>query len=106
MMPPLTDLIKEQMKTFAVMASAGIFTETLWQLKTYANHIAVTKTKRKKRAQKIIRIIPEAAFWVIAAVALPAFLYYCAYGKISLHAAAGFLTGLLLWKKLSHGIIK
>ena len=87
----LTELIESQAKTLTVMAAAGVLVESLWQI--------------KKRV-KIKRLISEILFWSATTAAVPAFLYYCAFGKPSVHAAAGFLIGLLLWKKICCGIIK
>lgn len=87
----LTELIVSQAKTLTVMAAAGVLVESLWQI--------------KKRV-KIKRWISEILFWSATTAAVPAFLYYCAFGKPSVHAAAGFLIGLLLWKKICCGIIK
>lgn len=87
----LTELIVSQARTLIVMAAAGVFVESMWQIKKRI------KTKRW---------ISEVMFWAAAAAAISAFLYYCAFGKLSMHAAAGFLTGLLLWKKICCGIIK
>ena len=87
----LTELIVSQAKTLTVMAAAGVLVESLWQI--------------KKRV-KIKRLISEILFWSATTAAVPAFLYYCAFGKPSVHAAAGFLIGLLLWKKICCGIIK
>lgn len=86
-----TELITSQAKTLAVMAAAGVLVESLWQI--------------KKRI-KIKKWISEIAFWAAAAVSIPMFLYYCAYGAPSVHAAIGFFAGLLLWKKICCGIIK
>lgn len=87
----LTELIVSQAKTLTVMAAAGVLVESLWQI--------------KKRV-KIKRWISEILFWSATTAAVPVFLYYCAFGKPSVHAAAGFLIGLLLWKKICCGIIK
>ena len=92
----LTELRREQAKTLAVMFCAGVFTETLWQVK---------KLLQVRCRRRVLRGAEEAVFWAAAAAALSAFLYYCSFGKISFHAAAGFLAGLLLWKKICCGII-
>lgn len=92
----LTALIISQAKTFMVMMAAGILTESLWQIK---NRLQL------RFASVWQRILEEGLFWIASVAIVPAFLYYCAYGKISLHAIAGFLLGLLLWKKLCYGII-
>lgn len=92
----LTELIEIQIKTVYVMFCAGIFTESLWRIKTCMQHIT------KKAA---VRISEELIFWAACAAALSEFLYYCSYGKISLYAVTGFLAGLLLWKRICCAII-
>lgn len=94
----LTDLIISQAATFGVMFSAGILTESLWQVKRYVQDMCADAALARKAAAAI-RILTEALFWAAAAAVLSGFLYYCAFGKLSIHAAVGFLAGLLLWKK-------
>lgn len=92
----LTELILQQAKTLSVMLCAGILTESLWQLKKYL---------QSRSRSRLIRSIQEIGFWAASAAALSAFLYYCAFGKLSLHAILGFFIGLLLWKKICCGIM-
>ena len=115
----LTALILSQAKTFAVMLAAGILTESLWQAKSILQKCmkccgsgnAWEEIEPKNAGKDIVRALPkktarplqfltEITFWFAAAATLSGFLYYCAYGKLSVHAAAGFFAGLLLWKKI------
>lgn len=96
-----TDLIKNQISTFGVMTAAGILISLLWQIKACA-----LSSKRQILSKKPIKIIIEITYWMSTAYILTSFLYYCAYGKVSFHAAAGFLAGLLLCRKIWCGIIK
>lgn len=80
----LTELIILQAKAVAVMFCAGIAVESLWQIKKHAKH----------------RAIAEVIFWISSAVIISKFLYYSAFGRMSLYSAAGFFAGLLLWKKI------
>ena len=86
----ITELIVLQAKAVAVMFCAGIVTQTLWQIKIRIKH----------------RALAELIFWPAAALILCKFLYYCAFGKLTLYSAAGFFAGLLLWKKICCGILK
>ena len=52
-----------------------------------------------------MRAVYDAAFWISAAFVISMFLYYCSYGRVTFHGAAGFLAGLLLWKKICCDII-
>lgn len=91
-----TELIASQAKTVVVMLSCGIMVESLWQARKIL----------QQRAESIcVRLLEEGLFWVASAAVLSMFLYYCAYGEISFHAAFSFLAGLLLWKKICCGII-
>lgn len=93
----LTELITDQVKTVAVMFCAGVLVESLSRLK---------KALQLKTEARPLRALEEAGFWTAAAAVLSSFLYYCAFGRISFHAAVGFLTGLLLWKKICYNIVK
>ena len=91
-----TELIISQTKTITVMFCAGIFTESLWQGK---------KLLQMRIESRILNGITEIGFWLLSSFAISMFLYYCSYGRISVHAIAGFLSGLLLWKKMCCDII-
>lgn len=93
----ITELIASQIKTVLVMAGAGVAVSLLWSMMKLAG------CRIKKKTAKVLI---EISFWVISAVTVSMFLYYCAYGRITVHAAAGFLAGLLLYKKTCYGIIK
>lgn len=92
----LTELIQGQLKTFFGMAAAGILIESLWQGKWLL-----------QRATKhfFFCVIQEIIFWFISAVVISMFMYYCSFGTLTFHGGAGFLAGLLLWKKICCGII-
>lgn len=92
----VTELIAGQAKTLMVMFAAGILIESFMQIKQLV----------QSRCGGTLRLFAaEAAFWAASAVSLSSFLYYCAYGRISVHALVGFLAGVLLWKKICCGII-
>lgn len=96
MMLELTELIIEQSRTVLVMFCAGVATETFWQIKTEG---------QRRTGIKVIKAAMEAVFWIISAFVISAFLYYSCFGKMTFTALLGLLTGLLLWKKILHGII-
>lgn len=58
------------------------------------------------RSPRLRRAIIDLHFWIAAAFVLSMFLYYCAWGKLSVHAGLGFFAGLLLWKKMCCAIIR
>ena len=92
----LTEFITRQAGTLAVMAGAGVLTETLWQ---------VLHLLQQRALSKYFRLVQEALFWAVCCAVIPEFLYYAAYGRLSVHAFLGFSAGVLLWKKICCGII-
>ena len=92
----LTELITRQAGTLAVMAGAGVLTETLWQ---------VLHLLQQRASSKYIRLLQESLFWAVCCAVIPEFLYYAAYGRLSVHAFLGFSAGVLLWTKICCGII-
>ena len=57
-------------------------------------------------AHPLARAMVESLFWSVSTLIISMFLYYCAWGKLSVHGGLGFFTGLLLWKKMCCAIIK
>ena len=57
-------------------------------------------------AHPLARAMVEILFWSVSTLIISMFLYYCAWGKLSVHGGLGFFTGLLLWKKMCCAIIK
>lgn len=58
------------------------------------------------RSPRLYRTVIDIHFWIAAAFTLSTFLYYCTWGRLSVHAGLGFLAGLLLWKKMCCAIIR
>ena len=92
----VTELIADQARATAVMMGCGVLVESLWQAKSLI---------KKRAAGRFFGGIVEILFWTAAGAAVSMFLYYCDFGRITLHSAAGFFTGLLLWKKMCCVII-
>lgn len=87
----LTDLIKEQATECLIMFGAGIAFALFYQTGSLiSGRIPISKW---------IRPGVELLFWLAAALMFSQFLYYCAYGKLSLHTIAAFAAGVLLWMK-------
>ena len=93
----VTELIREQSFQWLVMTAAGAGVMILYQM--------FGGTCRLLGMGNIPRSIAEVFFWLAAAVISWQFLYYCAYGRLSFHAAAAFTAGALLWKKFFYDII-
>lgn len=103
MIPHITELIYEQIKTIVVMFGAGVVIESLWLAKKYGQEKSVRiNIIGKFKSEWLI----EMMFWILAAGIYSMFLYYCSYGVITFHGIVGFLIGLLLWKKICCGILK
>lgn len=104
----LTELIISQAKTVGIMFCAGIAVETMWQLRkamlcrfSEASERALRKKRETALCTRIKKYMTELLFWISAAATVSMFLYYCSYGKITLHAAVGFAAGSAFWKWLS-----
>lgn len=129
----VTVLIMEQVRTFTVMMAAGVFVESLWQIRSLflqrlrragrdgwqlrQSHRAGGDSWQLRQshpaegggwqsAHPLARAMVEILFWSVTTLIISMFLYYCAWGKLSVHAGLGFFTGLLLWKKMCCAIIK
>lgn len=85
-----TELIVSQAKVLGVMICAGVLVQILWEIKKRSQH----------------KYIAEVMFWAASAAVVSMFMYYCSYGKPSVHGAVGFLLGLLLCRKTCCDIIK
>lgn len=102
-----TELIISQAKTVGIMFCAGILTELMWQAKKRilaASDISMEKCSSAGRFLR--RCLSELIFWAAAAATVSMFLYYCSYGKITLHAGVGFAAGIAFWKWLTKHIKK
>jgi len=93
----VTELIREQIIQSSVMLGAGFFVMIMYQI--FRNTCILF------RFTSWVAAVLELLFWAGAAVAASGFLYYCAYGRLSFHAAVAFTAGALLWKKFFCGII-
>lgn len=93
----LTQLIKEQAFECLIMLGAGAAAGILYQLCSFLSG--------RVRINRWIRMGAELIFWLAVAVLFSQFLYYCAYGSLSLHTIAAFGAGVLLWIKIFCGII-
>ena len=93
----LTELIREQAFQCLVMTGAGIVFMMLYQLCSFLC--------RQIGPGPWVRWILEPVFWLGSALMTAQFLYYCAYGRVSVHSAAAFGAGVLLWKIFFCGII-
>ena len=129
----VTVLIMEQVRTFTVMMAAGVFVESLWQIRSLflqrlrragrdswqlrQSHRAGGDSWQPRQshpageggwqsAHPLARAMVEILFWSVTTLIISMFLYYCAWGKLSVHAGLGFFTGLLLWKKICCVIIR
>ena len=93
----LTELIRAQAFDCLVMAGAGVAFMLFYQLCSFLCQRAALG--------KWARWVLEPAFWLASALITAQFLYYCAYGQISVHSAAAFGAGVLLWKIFFCGIM-
>lgn len=93
----LTELIREQILGVTVMFGAGIGVAVLYQVFRSICRLLIKQT--------YICSAMELAFWIVAAYGTSKFLYYCAYGQLSVHTIGAFVAGVLLWKICFYDII-
>ena len=93
----LTELIREQAFECLIMFGAGAAMGILYQICSFLSG--------KVRVNRWIRMGAELLFCLAAAILFSQFLYYCAYGSLSLHTITAFGAGVLLWMKFFCGII-
>lgn len=93
----VTELIREQSYECLIMFCSGIAFMIAYEFCSFLSH--------KINLNKVWRIGLELLFWAASAIMVSEFLYYCAYGKLSVHSIGAFAAGLLLWKFGFYGII-
>lgn len=94
----INQLIVNQVFEFVIMLCSGMtlmFFRDLFLL-----------VQKKLRPRKSILFLQDMLFWLFSSLLLSSFLYYCSYGKISVHAVIAFGLGALLWKKFFYDILK
>ena len=69
----------------------------IWETASWCGHIMKTG--------RISRAFFEIILWIFQGFIAAAFLYYCAYGRVSVHSFCGFVAGAVLWKISFCGII-
>ena len=94
----MNPLIQDQSFEFVIMLCAGMTLMICYEL------FSMIKNKTKPRPS--ISFFQDILFWLFASLLVSSFLYYCSYGRISVHAMAAFGFGALLWKKFFSDIIK
>jgi spore cortex biosynthesis protein YabQ len=90
-------LIIDQSFEFVIMLFAGMTVMLLYDV--------YIKVKRKFKPGNRMSFVQDILFWLLAALLTSAFLYYCSFGRMSVHAFAAFGAGAVLWKKFFCGTI-
>lgn len=94
----VNQLIIHQIFEFVIMFCSGM---TLMFF-----HDLFLMVQKKLKPRKSILYLQDMLFWLFSSILLSSFLYYCSYGKISVHVAIAFGLGALLWKKFFCDILK
>ncbi len=97
MNPSVNPLIIDQSFEFVIMLFAGM-TIMLF-------HDIYIRIRSRLKSGKTIAFIQDILFWLFAAIVTSSFLYYCSYGRLSIHALIAFGAGAILWKKFFCGTI-
>ncbi|MDD2189750.1 MAG: spore cortex biosynthesis protein YabQ [Eubacteriales bacterium] len=97
MNPSVNPLIIDQSFEFVIMLFAGM-TIMLF-------HDIYIRIRSRLKSGKTMAFIQDILFWLFAAILTSSFLYYCSYGRLSIHALIAFGAGAILWKKFICGTI-
>lgn len=97
----MSEIIMTQAYDISVMCAAGMIVMIFHDLLRFY--------QRKRKPVRTIVFFQDILFWIFAALLASAFLYYCSYGLVSVHAMAAFCIGAALWntcfmKKISESI--
>jgi hypothetical protein len=90
-------LIIDQSFEFVIMLFAGMTVMLCYEL--------FLRAKRKFKPGNKISFLQDILFWLFAALLTSSFLYYCSFGRLSVHAFAAFGAGVVLWNKFFYGKI-
>lgn len=90
-------LIIDQSYEFVIMLFAGMTVMLFYDV--------FIKIKGKFKPGNRMSFVQDILFWLFAALLTSSFLYYCSFGKISVHAFVAFAAGAVLWKKFFCGTI-
>lgn len=93
----MNSLIQSQIFHIIIMCCSGILFMIVWETASWCGHIV--------RAGRISRVLIEIMLWIFQSFIAAAFLYYCAYGRVSVHSFCGFAAGAVLWKTFFCGTI-
>lgn len=94
----INPLIIDQSFEFVIMLFAGIAIMLF--------HDVFIKLKNKFKPGARMSFIQDILFWIFAALLTSSFLYYCSFGRMSIHAFLAFGIGAVLWKKIFCGTIQ
>ena len=89
----MSELIRSQLLEVGIMFFCGVSIEGL--------RSGLLFHQRIDKPGKGISAVQDMLFWCLAGLLAAAYLYYCCYGELSIHAAAAAGLGVLFWKKFS-----
>ncbi|HWQ77697.1 MAG TPA: spore cortex biosynthesis protein YabQ [Anaerovoracaceae bacterium] len=90
-------LIINQSFEFVVMLFAGMAVMLFYGV--------FIKVKGKFKPGNRMSFVQDILFWLFSALLTSSFLYYCSFGRMSVHAFVAFGAGAVLWKKFFCGTI-
>lgn len=86
----MSSVFLAQAKDIIVMLYCGLTIEFFYEL--------LSGYRKRKPCTRTFLCASEILFWIFAALLASWFLYYCCYGKISLHSIGALVVGMLLWR--------
>ena len=94
----MSELIKSQSFHIIVMCSSGMLFMIIWEIASWA--------RRALSFGRASASFLEIILWIFQSFIASAFLYYCAYGRLSVHCLIFFIAGIVLWNTFFSGIIR
>ena len=93
----MSDLVRSQLTIFFVMTAGGLAAGLC--MAVFRRFIIIRNLKG------MMRTAAELTSYAMTGILAGEFSYFCDNGKLTLTAAASFLIGLWLWKRLFYGIL-
>ena len=93
----MTSFIKGEIIDIIIMIYAGFAIMLIFETKK--------SIAKKLGFSRRVSIDIDIACYVFSGILAGNFLYYCSYGKVTIHSILALITGVLLWKKFLYGII-
>ena len=96
-------LVRQQILTMTVMFVCGLVIGAFRMIDRVM--IGRLEVGSRRRVNPMTLWLLEVLFWILAGFCAAEFLYYCAYGALSVHGMVSMCLGFFLWRKVFAGQI-